>query len=619
MAFGNPSALLFSILLAGLILLYLWERRQRRVDVPSMLLWEVVPEAVIRRHRFQPDSLFWLQLAALTMLILGLADPYFDTGAGIAPPRRVILVLDLSASMQTNENGGSRLDLAREAALRVIHAAPADSEIMLVGAAREPSIVVPFGRDRVEMIELLSRLRAKDVAIQLEPALAMAQRFASAAPGDTAIHVFTDTLRADVGETWRAGTHWWPTGSRGDNLAIVDVQTNQGVLQASRRTAARVSVRNFGRTEMHGALAVSVSGDTIAHELFTAPPADVTSFHIPAIDSSGLMEITLRADDALALDNSWRTWLPPFRSIRIGLVGAGPDLAASMARFDAASTALTVGDLPDSPTPAELADFDVIVFHRVVPAILPDAPTLWIAPDLDIETQRALPDLPDASVIDWSDHRVLRGIQPQLLGRLTAVKRMTPPPWGEVVVSALSEAAAGSEVPLLVVGQRGGHRAAILAADLGSVPFLASDREPLLLLLANLIDWLDDRQAAVEVVRTGDSRTLDGSHASPVSVVDPRGDVADVDDEAPVLDFDLAGIYRIRRDDGGETTIVANFTDATESDVGRPASAPHEAAPVDRPRYARGADDGVGAWLYAVAASLLLAEWLFAARTEAHG
>src|SRR6185436_11016914 len=100
MGFAAPLALLFAGLYGVLVLLYLWERWRRRVEVPSLLLWEAVHEDVVRARRFRPDLLFLLQLLLLTGLIGGLARPYL-VAAGNRPARgRHIFVLDTSASMQ---------------------------------------------------------------------------------------------------------------------------------------------------------------------------------------------------------------------------------------------------------------------------------------------------------------------------------------------------------------------------------------------------------------------------------------------------------------------------------------------------------------------------------------
>ena len=84
--FANPLAWLFAGLFAVLIALYLWERSRRTVTVPSLLLWEVIPQSTARATRFIPDWLFVLQALLLLLLITGLAGPYLSNAP--AGPRQ---------------------------------------------------------------------------------------------------------------------------------------------------------------------------------------------------------------------------------------------------------------------------------------------------------------------------------------------------------------------------------------------------------------------------------------------------------------------------------------------------------------------------------------------------
>src|SRR5512139_2589666 len=115
MGFLNPAAWLLGVLYAVLVALYLWQRQQRRVDVPSLLLWQDVPDEIVRTSRFRPDLLFFLQLLILTLLIAGLAQPYVERAAVGPQPSRHVFVLDSSASMAAREGRASRFDDARAA------------------------------------------------------------------------------------------------------------------------------------------------------------------------------------------------------------------------------------------------------------------------------------------------------------------------------------------------------------------------------------------------------------------------------------------------------------------------------------------------------------------------
>ncbi len=614
----NPSALLFSVFLVGLVLLYLWERNQRRFDVPSMLLWQDVPESVVRRNRFQPDSLFWLQLAGLILLILGLANPYFESADSNRAAGRIILVVDLSASMQTIEDGVSRLELARDAAARIALASEPSAELMLIGAAREPKIISPFTRAHDEVLALAATLEASDVSANLEPVIAMAQRLAAQSTTPTEIHVFTDLPRESVGARWRDNINWWPFGSSDDNLAIVNLETTQGVLQSHRHVAARVTLRNFSAREKHGALTVTAGGDTVGHELFTAAPYSVETFHFPDITASGLLEVTLQCEDALTVDNDWRTWLPGLRPARIALIGVAPHLADEIIRIGAATDAIEVTVVSDATAAIDSAGADVAIYHRTTPAPLPDMPILLIAPSTDLATGQPLGQVDELEVLDWDEnHDVLRGIEARLLQPFKKLTVLDPPPWSETV---LATRAPSGPIPVLAVGQPNLHRVAILTADLAVESLLASDRETTLLLFLNTIDWLAGQPDEVAVVKTGESRPLDTAPGEITEIVAPRGQRIDVPSgPKPFLTFDQAGAYQLRRLNAPPSIILANFQDTAESDIARQPQSAHRVSAADRRDAALRPGRGLQNWFYLVAAAVLIGEWFAAARARDHG
>lgn len=616
MGFLNPLGLLLSIFAVGLVLLYFWERNQRRVDVPSMMLWEVVPESVVRRSRFQPDTLFWIQLAALACLILALANPYFEWSQRDGSPGRAILVLDLSASMQTIEHETSRLDLAREAAARFILSAPPGTDLMLVGTARESKVIAPFGTDRDRMLELVTSLEARDVAGKLEPALAMARRLAFQSPTRTEIHVFTDLPRESVRAPWRDLVNWWPFGSTDDNLAIISVETSRGVLQDARHAGARVTVRNFSAENKHGAVTLVVGGKPLARELFTSPPLGESTFHFTDIVAAGVVEVDLETQDALTIDNRWYGWLPPFRPLRIALIDAASELRSAVARLANATDSLQLIEVGETEG-MDPTTVDVVIYDRTTPQPLPAIPSLLIAPPIDPVSGQPTAALENIDVLDWSKpQEILRGVDVRLLRTFEKGVRLEPPPWSQ---SVLMTHAADQDLPVLAVGRPQQHRVAILTPQLDGERLLASDHETTLLLFLNILDWLAAVEEDVPVIRTGESKSLAAITGEVTEVVDPRGRTSVPVGAEPFLSFDVAGAYELRRRDRGPLRILANFHDDAESDIGREPASPYQAPEPERATASVGSAAGLRPWLMAMAAALLIGEWYAAGRVRNHG
>ena len=147
---------------------------------------------------------------------------------------------------------------------------------------------------------------------------------------------------------------------------------------------------------------------------------------------------------------------------------------------------------------------------------------------------------------------------------------------------------------------------------------LAPDSTDLLLLFMSVLSWLTPHGDDVLVVRTGEVTRIDGppSPAAPVHVRGPRGDRYELPPEAPFFEPLFAGAYHVGTN-GSAATVLANFFDPRESDIGRatsgetraqvPAADGAAAAPT------RGGHE-YAAWLYALTALLMLVEWGVAER-----
>src|SRR5213076_831442 len=116
MSFLSPFALALFALSLPLVMLYFLKVRRRERRVPSLLLWAPAlrdREASAFFQRLQRDPLLILQLLALLALTLALARPTVTVlGDGA---RKVVVVLDTSASMKARDVSPSRFDIAQAA------------------------------------------------------------------------------------------------------------------------------------------------------------------------------------------------------------------------------------------------------------------------------------------------------------------------------------------------------------------------------------------------------------------------------------------------------------------------------------------------------------------------
>jgi Ca-activated chloride channel homolog len=229
MTFGTPLALVALVLVPLVLLaLVLARRRPMRYAVRYPAL-DVLAEVVRRERRFRwlPAALL---LLALTALLLGAAKPL----ARVPVPREeatVMLVVDVSGSMEADDVEPTRLDAAREAAGRFLDKLPARFQVGLVIFASEAETLVPPTTDRTAVRDALASLNADGSTAMgdgLDNALDVieAARQAAAGPPDRAGPGTPDPGGSGSGGTAPGGSTGPPAVtlllSDGANMAGVD-------------------------------------------------------------------------------------------------------------------------------------------------------------------------------------------------------------------------------------------------------------------------------------------------------------------------------------------------------------------------------------------------------------
>ena len=604
MTFGilDPAGALGLAAVAVLVALHLYDRRRRVIPVATLFLWKRIPASPLDRRRFRPDLLFLAQLLLLLALVGGSLRPYVQRAAARAPAGRLVLVLDVSASMQVREAGETRFDTARRRARALVDALAAGDDAMLVTAADRTHVVLGWTADHDRVRERLDALAPLDTPTRLGPALELALGEARATPG-TRVAVFTDLPRDATGipADGLAAVDWVQIGRTDDSLAIAGVVVDQPPFGPLADVAVTVLVKNYGHTSRSAVLEASVEGEPWMRRPLVLGARASEPVLLTGPRRSGVVALRLVADDALPVDNRALAWIAPADPLDLLVVTDSREVGAAfeqIARTVAGSRLEVVNRARYEEEP--LGGRRVAVFDGFAP---PSAmSTLYAAPPPGngICPGDGLAD--DVAVVDWeADHPALSGLEGLQALRLARVRRLATPAWGAPVVLA---AARGGDLPLLVLGAESGRRVACLGAELG--PALASsDGLPLLLLTLGTLRWLSEQHGPrVLVVVTGTPSAAGFRAAAPVTGLRVAGD-------PPVVVAERTGRHRL-----GDGVVLANLFDDRESDIGRDGDRVWSATvrpPAPLPTSGRHEVDW---WLYLAAATLLGLEWIVWLRKE---
>ena len=156
MSFGHPLLLLVLLALPLVAALYLWlERRPPRyaMTYPNVDLLIAVSRGRQVRRYVPP----FLALLAVAGLCVALARPHRST---LVPSNdaTVVLVVDVSGSMQAKDVKPTRLGAAQEAVRRFLKRVPPQVKVALVAFAGDPQVAAPPTTDRNLVLQGLDAL-----------------------------------------------------------------------------------------------------------------------------------------------------------------------------------------------------------------------------------------------------------------------------------------------------------------------------------------------------------------------------------------------------------------------------------------------------------------------------
>jgi hypothetical protein len=544
----SSSSLWWLLVAAIIILFYLLKLKRKRAVVPSVLLWSRALEEVEANAPFKKlrrSLLLILQLLALAALVFALARPLFITRA-LASGSSVI-VIDSTASMSSrDEDGGSRLDHAKQLAREMIDALGGNDRAAIIESSSRVTVRSSLTSDRAALASAIDDVQETDAPGNLTDALRLAEQIAksereasvvvisdgSGAPvtsrPDSALAVSFSTAEPSHGVAVR----FVRTGRRSDNVGIIAMNSRQ--LSGTGRRELFASIANFGERERSFSIELKIDGKLVDARTIDVVASDRRALVFDALPrEGGLAELKLDLEDDLASDNLAYSFLPSGRRIRVGVISENPFLLEALA----ANPDVAASKIGPS---SSVSEFDCIVSdgaggfesNRAMLIINPnDVAGLWRATGA-----RERPEItsvershPINSFLSYADLHV------------EAVTRRETAPWLKAVVSAGND-------PLIWAGDDGRRRVVMIGFDLARSDLPLKVEFPIL--LANSLSWLAGRDSpsADRSIRAGQPATIHTS-AGTATVTTPTGgsrEVAARDGSVVFADTLRVGTYEVK-------------------------------------------------------------------------
>lgn len=638
MPFGleQPWWLAILALMAPLLWLYLRPRTRPPATVSTLRIWrQAVPRAEAPSRKPKLPLLFFIQAALLAACAIALSRPFEWKEVPLGPPPDAIVVLDVSASMQSREGGATRFEAARDGAIaRVgeIASSTPSRRFTVIAAGLQPD-VVGKGLSADEAKRALGAMTPVDTAANLTAAVELA---ATGAGTEGTVDLFTDLAPEDlvVSRDAREATQVHRYGTSDDNAAIVDLEVLANPFEESSQARVVVSVRNGSSRERNVEIALApldapaaavapapsadpagrapATGPDPLRQSVVIPPRGTESVVFAGLPWSGAFTARLLGEDALPLDDVVYGYVPTPQPLQVLLVSDDAQLRKELGALAARAGRIDLRSVSSSEWTPEQARA-VTIFDRFVPTMPPAGNVLYLAPSSGNGDIAVTGSARGLRLAELRDNDLVRGLQ-GFDGLLTDEMAVLAPR-GDLRALALGRGER-REHPLLLAGESGGRRIVATAFPLRADTLRRADGLSALLLLVRSLRWLSPAQAVAPIERlTGERLRASSRGAPPITRIEGDQGARDL---APTEEITLerAGTYRALGD-GRETRLLVSYVDPVESSIGRSPIQP----PAPRPVRKSPADDASSVWerqpflvpfLLAMLA-LMLGEWILVA------
>ncbi len=497
--FANPIGWWWAALALPIIGFYILKVRLRRQPVSTMLFWDKVfdekkPRAWWQQLRHWLSLL--LQLALLLLLVAALVDPLWSWQKN--QRRKLVLVVDNSASMAAVEAGQSRFAKAKLTAAALARSLRVGDEMAILTAGGNSTVAIGLTGHVRSLLEAIDRIELTDAPNSLVAAVQMAKRLVPPSK-QSKLMLLTDGCDPAIEDLQKdESITLYGFGTPQDNLAITQFQVRRSLLDAIGYQVL-VEVSNLGANAQKCRLELNLEDalvDVVPIELEPGASKTLNLDHASA--TGGRLVAKIDDTDGIAVDNVALAVLPTRRKMPITLATAGSIFLKSVLESIPLVDLTIVEALPENWKPGRDS---ILVLHQKVPEKLPPGKLLVINPrnNCDLWTAGEPIETPLVSTVDESSpvtqHVRLTNVlfpDARILSFTGQSKALIKTPLDEPLLSYIRRP--GGDVLVLNVD-----------LDLGDLPL----RIAFPVLMKNAVEWFQGNQGELQpALATGQAATI---------------------------------------------------------------------------------------------------------------
>ncbi len=577
MTWLNPAAFAFLAAIPVILLLHSLRYRRRDVQVSTLFLWEQVMREAhgsLGLRRLIQNLPLLLQILLALLISLALANPALTKS--VKQSKDIVLVLDASASMQTQTpQGRTRFELAKQQALEVLQALPIGRQMAVIAASRQPQVVTFYTDEKALLRQLIAQMQVTDAPGNMREAVLLALSFTQGRQTQEVVVVGDGAYRhlADL-ELPRSQIRHLRVEGGDDNVGIVRLAFRK-VMETESRYEVLVAVKNFSTEPREVPLQLTLRRRRLLERQLTLEPGQemviVTEI---AGRLRGAAHAEILIEDALALDNHAYGVLAAQTQTWVLLVGQSNYFLEQLLTSIPGVQVNVAPEVSEASLPQLLEANHLMIFNGIQPPALQRGRYLLINTTPQDQRLQAAGVRQKPEVVDWArQHPLLQFVE---LSDLQIEEALDLQP--QDGVQSLID---GDGFSLMSVIDEPSLRVVTLAFDL-----MRSDlplRVAFPVLINNLLRWLHPEGGGTVAgqVQAGTPYPLFfETPVTQVSVQDPQGGDQTYDVQGnPWLfpDAQQVGVYIFRYGES-KRYLTVNLLDAVESDIA-PANALPSFAP----------------------------------------
>ena len=556
MNFLNPEALAFAVTLPIVIIFYLLKRRRVAHLVSSTIIWKRFLNETQANSPFQKLRHNWLliiQLIFLSLAIFALIRPYFS--GKIESGRFVVVILDVSASMQATDVSLNRFELAKGEVNKMIDGMYDNDQMVLILSGGNTEVRQSPTSVKAILKKALDQVKVTDSPTRLLEAIKLSQNLSRNRP-KVEVHLFSDGVSSDLDafELQDLNLEYHRLGKGGGNLGITSLEVRSNPEQLGQQSVF-ATIGNFSTNTMSSEVSLFFDDQMIGNRRLTVMPTNTASLVFSSNQrTNGVFRMKLKNDDFLQVDNIGSVMGLTRRNVEVLLITKGNVFLEKALRSIDDVNLIVKSSLTDS-TP----NVDVVVLDSIRPTVWPSGnvmaintqSTNWFQPSGLLESP---------PIVDWkSAHPILRFVNFDNVQVAQSLNSELPT-WMNPIVETQS-------VPLIAVGENDANRCVWVGFNpLDSTWPL---RVSFPIFIANAIDWLDPK--IVTNLSAGEPFSMRmAEKGSAVVVTLPDGEIVETstmgNGEFVFADTFQQGVYHAKYGTN-EISFCVNLLDAAESAI----------------------------------------------------